>query len=91
VDIRVKLGDALRDAGEHDEALSQFELAIEQNGNFIPARIHYGIALYSAGRRDEAVAVWKDVLERSPGNKSALMYLNLVKQPGAGKADEQIG
>jgi len=82
VDIRVKLGDALRDAGEHDEAISQFELAIEQNGNFIPARIHYGIALYSAGRRDEAVQVWKDVLERSPGNKSAQMYLNLVREPG---------
>jgi tetratricopeptide (TPR) repeat protein len=88
VDIRVKLGDALRDAGHHAEALAQFELAIEQNPGFIPGRVHYGIALYSAGRREEAVRVWKDVLERSPGDKSAQMYLNLVKEPGAGKVEQ---
>jgi tetratricopeptide (TPR) repeat protein len=87
VDIRVKLGDALRDAGRHDEALKQFEQAIEQNDSFMPGRVHYGIALYSAGRRAEAVRVWEDVLVRSPGNKSAQMYLNLVKEPAA-KAEQ---
>ncbi len=88
VDIRIKLGDALRDAGRHSEALKEFEQAIEQNPSFMPGRIHYGIALYSAGQRAEAVRVWEDVLGRDPNNKSARMYLNLVKEPGKG---EQAG
>ncbi|MBJ6765322.1 tetratricopeptide repeat protein [Myxococcaceae bacterium JPH2] len=88
VDIRLKLGNALRDAGDNDAALSEYEQVIAQNPAYIPGRINYGIALYSAGRRDEAVQVWQDVLVRSPGNKSAQMYLNLVKEPG--KA-EQVG
>ncbi|MBN8231333.1 lipopolysaccharide assembly protein LapB [Corallococcus macrosporus] len=82
VDIRLKLGNALRDAGDNAAAIAEYEQVIAQNPSYIPGRINYGIALYSAGRRDEAVKVWEDVLVRSPGNKSAQMYLNLVKDPG---------
>ena len=82
VDIRLKLGNALRDAGDNAAALVEYEQVISQNPAFIPGRIQYGVALYSAGRRAEAVRVWEDVLARSPDNKSAQMYLNLVKDPG---------
>ncbi len=80
VDIRMKLADALRDLGQHDEALKEFEALLDINPNYTPGRVHYGIALYSAGRRAEAVRVWEDVLARHPGNKSAEMYLNLVRE-----------
>ncbi len=80
VDIRMKLADALRDLGDHDQALQEFEALLKVNPNFTPGRVHYGIALYSAGRRAEAVAVWEEVLARHPGNKSAEMYLNLVRE-----------
>lgn len=79
VDIRLKLGDACRDAGDLEGALREYAQLIEQAPQFVQGRIHYGIALYSSGRKDEAVRVWEDVLQRSPGNKSAEMYLRLVR------------
>ncbi len=79
VDIRLKLADACRDRGDHAESLAQFDEILKINPNYLPGRVHYGIALYSAGRREDAVKCWEDVLERNPGNRSAEMYLNLVK------------
>lgn len=84
VDIRLKLGDAHRDKGDHAESLAQFEEILRINPNYLPGRVHYGIALFSAGRREDAVKTWQDVLQRSPGNKSAEMYLNLVKDTTKG-------
>jgi tetratricopeptide (TPR) repeat protein len=81
VDIRMKLADALRDLGDHAGSLAEFEEILKVNPNYLPGRVHYGIALYSAGRRPEAVAMWEDVLAKNPGNKSAEMYLNLVREP----------
>ncbi len=79
VDIRLKLANALRDLKRHDEALKEFEEILRTNPNYLPGRVHYGITLFAAGRRADAIAVWEDVLGRSPGNKSAEMYLNLVR------------
>lgn len=92
VDIRLKLADALRDQGEHAEALKEFEAILKANPNYLPGRVHYGITLYSAGRKADAIAIWEDVLARNPGNKSAEMYLSLVRDMGkeAGK-DEANG
>ncbi|MEW5737749.1 MAG: tetratricopeptide repeat protein [Myxococcota bacterium] len=82
VDIRLKLADALRDQGEHHESLKEFEAILKANPNYLPGRVHYGITLYSAGRKADAIAIWEDVLARNPGNKSAEMYLRLVRDTG---------
>lgn len=82
VDIRLKLADALRDTGDHASALAEFEAILKANPNYLPGRVHYGITLYSAGRRADAIAIWEDVLARNPGNKSAEMYLSLVRDMG---------
>jgi tetratricopeptide (TPR) repeat protein len=87
VDIRLKLADALRDLGDHAGALAEFEAILKANPNYLPGRVHYGITLYSAGRRADAIAVWEDVLGRNPGNKSAEMYLNLVRDMGTTPKD----
>jgi tetratricopeptide (TPR) repeat protein len=79
VDIRLKLANTLRDLKEHDAALAEFEAILKQNPNYLPGRVHYGVTLYAAGRRADAITVWEDVLGRNPGNKSAEMYLTLVK------------
>ena len=84
VDIRTKLADVLRDLGDVEGSLREFETILEVNANYTPGRVHYGIALFSAGRKDEAVAVWEDVLRRHPGNSSAEMYLNLVRESPEG-------
>jgi tetratricopeptide (TPR) repeat protein len=81
VDIRLKLGDACRDQGDSAAAVAEFEDIVRTHPNYLPGRVHYGIALYSAGRKADAVKAWEEVLARSPGNKSAEMYLSLVKDP----------
>jgi tetratricopeptide (TPR) repeat protein len=78
VDLHMKLGDALRDLGDHAAAKKEFEELIKNNPTYIPGRVHYGIALYSAGMKSEAIAVWEDVLAKHPGQRSAEMYLALV-------------
>lgn len=83
-DIRLKMADAQRDMGEVAAALATFEEIIRQHPNFLPGRVHFGISLYSAGRKADAVRVWEEVLAKDPGNKSAEMYLNLVREPGTG-------
>ncbi len=82
VDIRLKLANVMRDLNDHAGALTEFEQILKQNPNYLPGRVHYGITLYAAGRRADAILVWEDVLGRNPGNKSAEMYLNLVRDMG---------
>jgi tetratricopeptide (TPR) repeat protein len=84
VDIRTQLADVLRDLGDTEGALREFEEVLRCNPNYLPGRVHFGITLYSAGRKADAIAVWEDVLARHPGNKSAEMYLNLVKETPEG-------
>jgi tetratricopeptide (TPR) repeat protein len=79
VDVRLKLANVLRDLHDYPSALGEFEALLSQAPNYVLGRVHYGITLYAAGKREEAVAVWEDVLGRNPGNKSAEMYLNLVR------------
>jgi len=80
VDVRLKLGNALRDLGDLEGALAQFEEMVRINPNFLPGQVAYGIALLSAGKRAEAIKIWEAVLAKDPQNRSAAMYLNLVRQ-----------
>jgi Tfp pilus assembly protein PilF len=48
----------------------------------ITARLHLGLCYYAAGRKDEATAEWRAVLEISPENKSAEMYLAMLESRG---------
>jgi tetratricopeptide (TPR) repeat protein len=81
-DIRLRLAITYRDAGQVPQAIAELEQVIQRNPSYFPGRIHYGISLYSAGRREEAVKVWEEVLAEDPGNKSAVMYLQLVRDGG---------
>lgn len=80
VDIRMKLAGALRDGGHKEEAIAELNRVVEERPAWLPARVALGVALYAAGRADEAVATWEEVLNRSPGNKTADMYLTLVRK-----------
>jgi len=79
VDIRVRLAGALRDSGERDAAMLEYEQVIKQRSNYVPARLNLGLSLLAAGRRDEALAQWKAVLDISPGNRNAEMYMQLAE------------
>lgn len=83
VDLRVRLGNVYRDMGRHESAISEFERAKSLKADYVPARIHLGVTLYSVGRVTEAIAEWEDVLRNDPNNKSAALYLRMVREDNA--------
>lgn len=89
VDVRLKLANALRELGDLEGARRELEELSRQKPEFVPGQIQYGIVLLSAGRKAEAIAVWEGVLAREPGNRSATMYLSLVREQPS-KADRVV-
>ena len=51
---------------------------MRQNPSYVLARLNLGLALYGGGRKEEAVAQWRAVLEVSPGNRNAELYLQVA-------------
>ncbi len=82
VDIRMRLAGALRDKGEKDSAVSELESAVASRPEHLPARVALGVALFSAGRTDDAMACWEHVLRENPDDRTANMYLRLVRGTG---------
>jgi tetratricopeptide (TPR) repeat protein len=75
--------------GMHNAAIAEFEHVKKSKADYLPARIYLGVTLYSLGRRDEAIAEWEAALALDPGNKSAALYLRMVrddKAPAPGSA-----
>ncbi|HVZ75576.1 MAG TPA: tetratricopeptide repeat protein [Polyangia bacterium] len=79
VDIRTRLGTTLREKGDAALAVREFERVRAENPRFIAARLHLGLCYYAEGRKDEATAEWRAVLEIAPDNKSAEMYLAMLR------------
>lgn len=76
-DIRLKLADALREAGDLPRATDELAQLVQEHPRYESAQIRYGLCLYSAGRKAEAIKIWEAVSERNPENKTAHMYLKL--------------
>jgi tetratricopeptide (TPR) repeat protein len=89
VDLRVRLGNVFRDMGQHHSAIVELEHAKKLKPDYLPAQVNLGVVYFSLDRKDDAVREWKQVLARDPRNKSALLYLRMVKDgtgPQAGSA-----
>lgn len=80
VDVKVKIGIAYRDQGLTDKAIQQFKEARALNPNYIPAGINLGVTYYTLSKFKQAEEEWLDVLKKNPGNKTAEMYLRLLKK-----------
>jgi tetratricopeptide (TPR) repeat protein len=75
--------------GLYNAAIAEFEHAKRLRPEYLPARINLGVTMFSLGRREEAILEWQEVIERDPENKSARLYLKMVKDehgPQAGSA-----
>ena len=71
-------------------AVREFERVKIENPKFATGRLHLGLSYYAQGRRTEAASEWQQVLVMAPENKSAHMYLAMVKQRAdAGEAGTQ--
>ena len=80
MDVKVKLGIVYRDKGLSDKAIHEFKEAKGKNPNYTPAGINLGVTYYTLSKFDLAEEEWLDVLKRHPENKTAAMYLRLIKK-----------
>jgi protein O-mannosyl-transferase len=72
------LGNALFQKGQVDEALKQFQKALEINPKYVEARGNLAAALFQKGQVDDAVAQYKRTLEISPNYAPANYNLGLA-------------
>jgi tetratricopeptide (TPR) repeat protein len=79
VDIRTRLATTLREMGQVDAAIDELERIRAENPRYVAGRLHLGLSYFAAGRKDDAQAEWLEALTLSPGNKSAEMYLSILK------------
>jgi tetratricopeptide (TPR) repeat protein len=82
VDIRIKLGMALRAAGDNDGSIRELERAKREHPRLPAPRLQLGMTYYSIGRHEDAAREWREVLTLDEGNRFARMYLALAESKG---------
>jgi len=80
VDLRTRLGAALRAAGNIPAAEREFTKAKKEHPNLVAPRLQLGMTFYTAGRRSDAAREWREVLAMEPENKFAKLYLKLIAE-----------
>ncbi len=83
------LGNVLVNKGQLDEAISQYQMALEINPSHIEARNDLGVALAQKGRLDEAMAQFQTALGLDPNHASSYYNLGIVLIQ-KGRVDEAI-
>ena len=91
VDIRTRLGQTLKDAGEIDSALAELKLAKTMRPGYLPARISLGVTYLAMNDKLSAKNEWKEVLDIDPENKTANMYVKMVENLIAQQEAEEAG
>jgi len=91
VDLRMKLANALKDAGDREGSLAECRKAVEHAPAYLPARIALGTALYASGKLDEAVAQWEEVIRMEPSHRTASMYLKLARAQASSGVAATLG
>jgi hypothetical protein len=86
VDVRLKLGNVLRDLGDVEGAGHSRMSRINRTSCLGRSLMHNAL---SSGKREEAIKIWEAVLAKDPQNRSAGMYLNLVR-PQPSKVDRAV-
>ncbi|HEX3694587.1 MAG TPA: tetratricopeptide repeat protein [Polyangia bacterium] len=84
VDIRTRLGATYREMGDLEAAVREFERVRAENPNFANGRLHLGLSYYAQGRLPEAAREWEQVLVLAPHNRSAAMYLAMIRERQSG-------
>jgi cytochrome c-type biogenesis protein CcmH/NrfG len=83
------LGNALRFEGRMDEAIPQYQKALEINPNYAEAHLNLGMALFQKGRTDEAITHLQRAAQLKPGNAILIYNLGVAFQQ-KGRVDEAI-
>ena len=79
VDIRTKLGIALRDSGKYDDALVHLGQAASERPDYVPALLGLALCYFKMGKIGEAKDKWNEVIKSDPKNKIAAFYLKMIE------------
>jgi tetratricopeptide (TPR) repeat protein len=79
VDIRTKLGVALRDSQRYDDALMHLKQAVSERPDYIPAFLALALCHFKMGNPKEANKVLAAVIKLEPGNKIAALYMKMIE------------
>ncbi len=83
MDIRTKLGQALREHGRPQESLLELKGVLKAKEAYAPALIQLGITHYAMQNLPEAIKAWRRALELDPEDQRARMYLRLCETSNA--------
>jgi tetratricopeptide (TPR) repeat protein len=72
------LGNALRDSGDMQGAILEYERILREKPDYLPARLALGLAYYARGQKEKAVGEWTDILRREPNHERAKIYLQMA-------------
>jgi tetratricopeptide (TPR) repeat protein len=74
-DLRLKLATTLRDLGRSSEALDMLLGIVQQDSDYLPARLQLGVTYWALSQFADARREWEAVLDRDPNNRNAKFYL----------------
>ncbi|HEC17229.1 MAG TPA: tetratricopeptide repeat protein [Sedimenticola sp.] len=87
---RMRAGLALEKQGRPDEAIREYEKALELNPDHVNAHQRLGVVLHRLGRLDEAIGHYREVVRLRPGSAAAHYNLGLALAD-QGRIDAAIG
>lgn len=88
-ELRFRLAYNCLEAGRFEEAARQFEQCLEENENWIEAKINFGLALNRLGKSERAKAIFNAALREQPLNLEAALAL-METHLRAGEFDEAL-
>lgn len=78
VDLRIRLANACRDAGDLERAIAELRKAKAEQPQSVPAHVNLGIALYKKGEREAALTEFQLAHALAPDDRRVQMYVKMA-------------
>jgi tetratricopeptide (TPR) repeat protein len=79
-DVRLRMAKVLRDSGDRQAALQEFETLVRETPAYVPARLALGVTYLMMGRRADAELAFREALALRPEDPLAQMYLRICSR-----------
>src|SRR5512147_712601 len=90
-----EIGDVYLSAGFYQEAITEYERALQLGPTFVDIRLRLAGACRDAGRREEAIGQYQEIVKQNPGFIQARLSLGLAfhaagRRPEAAEQWEEV-
>ncbi len=80
LEIRIRRAKAFAKKGFLTRAMQELQQLKNEHPDYVPGQLQLGLLHYSQGNLLDAELEWEHVLERSPGHREALAYLEMARK-----------